>query len=215
MKKKLIGNLILLAMVVGLGLSFVDFGKKDRSFQEQISAFILDHLAEDTDYSSLSLEEINEEFLMVREAISQPLETVGDTIRNQLNLLKGRFISLEFQKGLEKAEAHLASLKLETVADYLAIDAQIKRSLKESGELDAIAKNGLYREESRMLDAINELNSALGEFNLSIFSVDFNSASVSYYHEYQLSDDFGSSVKSAVFELDRESKEVISFKELG
>ena len=59
MNKKLIGNLILLALVVALGLSFLDMGKKTRTYQEQIAIFILDNLEEGTQYEGLSFEEIN------------------------------------------------------------------------------------------------------------------------------------------------------------
>lgn len=218
MNKKLIGNLFLIALVVGLALTFLDPVPADRSFQEQIQAFVEERISEQEDgitYTPLTFEEITEAFLMSREEISEPLLVIADTVRNQLDLMKRQYVSEDFRQMLSSANDQLEGLSLITLAGYLKLDAQLKRSLKQAGLLNAEDKAMLYKEETRMLNAVNELNMALGDFNLSVFSLDFQQAqTVLYYHSFELTDRRGATRHHGVFELSREEKEVITYKEI-
>ena len=215
MNKKLIGNLILFALLVTLGLSFIDFNRKNLSFEGHISEFIRENLDPDTRYTPLDFELINQHFLMSKQAIKKPLLKVADSIRQQITILDEHYVSLDFQNVLQKAKGHLEQLNLENVSQYLSIDAEIKRTLRAAGGLDTTAKSALYEQEVIMLDAINELNASLGNYNLSIFSLDFSGVnSLQFLHTYTLTDARGTTKVQTMFELDRESKEIISFKDV-
>ena len=204
------------ALVATLGLSFIDFGRKNLSYEGHISEFIIENLDPDTRYKPLDFEEVNEAFLLSKENISKPLIKVADSISSQIALLEGHYVSLDFQNTLQKAKQHLEQLSLENVSQYLSIDAEIKRTLKNAGGLDHPTKSALYEQEVIMLDAINELNASLGKYNLSIFSIDFSQLNnVQFLHTYQLTDARGSSQVQTMFELDKESKEIISFKDVA
>lgn len=217
-KKKLIGNLLLIALVVGLSLTFFEPGKADRTYQEQIQAFILDKLeqaGESVDYTPLSFEEVNESFLLAREDIKQPMGIIEDTIKSQLSLMRKQYVSAEVNRLIYEAEEQLKDLSLSTVADYLALDARLKRSIKQADVLSSEIRADLYLEESRMMDAINQLGSAVSQFNLSVFNIDFERAeTVLYYHTFRLKDNRGNTDHAAVFELGKENKEIISFKNI-
>lgn len=215
MNKKLIGNLILLALVITLGLSFIDFGKKAQSPEQLISDYIAANLEGDTQYRPIRFKRIDENMLMGEPAIQKAFATIIDSIHLQLGMLSGNYSSLEFQNSLEAADTYRNDLRLENLAGYLPLDAQLKRQLKGTGKLTEAQKAALYKEETRMHGAISDLNAALGRYNLSIFSIDLSeTANPIYWHEYQLSDDAGSSVGHAVFELAKESGEILSFKEI-
>lgn len=217
-KKKLIGNLLLITLVVGLSLTFFKPRKADRTYQEQIEAFILDKLqeaGENVDYTPLSFEEINESFLLARDEINQPMGTIEDSIKSQLDLMKKQHVSARVNRLIYEAEEQLKDLSLSTIADFLALDARLKRSIKQADVLSSEIRADLYLEESRMMNAINQLGSAVSQFNLSVFSIDFERAeTVLYYHTFRLNDNRGNTDHAAIFELGKENKEIISFKNI-
>lgn len=217
-KKKLIGNLFLVALVVGLGLTFFISGERNRTFEGQIQTFILDRLEqeeEDVKYTPLAFEEIDEAFLLARDEVTTPMGLIEDTIKSQLNLMKSQYVSEDLKRLINNAEDQLEDLSLTSVSDYLTLDAKLKRSLKQTGTLNSQLKRELHIEETKMMTAINDLNTALGQFNLSVFSLDFDKAqSTLYYHTFQLIDDRGTTDHKMVFELSGEEKEVVSFKEI-
>lgn len=217
-KKKLVGNLLLIAFVVGLSLTFFKPKPSDRTYQEHIQAFILEKLeegGEQMDYTPISFEEVNEVFLLSQEEVTKPMGLIQDTIRNQLDLIKSLYVSEEVNRLIYEAEERLEGLKLTTVADYLTIDARLKRSIKKADVLKQELRAGLYQEESRMLEAVNQLGSALSQFNLSVFNLDFEQTeTVLYYHTFRLTDNQRGTDHRAVFELSKEKKEIVSFKEI-
>lgn len=217
-KKKLIGNLLLVALVVGLSFTFFKPGLRDRSYQDQIQAFILDRLEEgkeDVKYIPLSFEEVNEAFLLAQDEVTLPMRQIEDTIQSQLDLMKRQYVSEDFQQLINIAEAQLEGLNLASVSDYLALDAKLKRSFKQAKALSSTLKSELHQEETKMMSAINDLNAALGQFNLSVFALDFEKTQNRlYYHTFQLADKERTTDHKMVFELSGEKKEVISFKEI-
>lgn len=217
-KKKLIGNLLLVALVVGLSFTFFKPGLRDRSYQDQIQAFILDRLEEgkeDVKYIPLSFEEVNEAFLLAQDEVTLPMRQIEDTIQSQLDLMKRQYVSEDFQQLINMAEEQLEGLNLTSVSDYLALDAKLKRGFKQAKALSPLLKNELHQEETKMMSAINDLNAALGQFNLSVFGLDFEKTqSRRYYHTFQLADNERTTDHKMVFELSGEKKEVISFKEI-
>ena len=215
MNKKLIGNLFLLALVITLGLSFVDFGKSEASHEDLISDFIAENLEPETKYRPILFKRIDENMLLTQPSIEEAFATITDSIGLQLSMLSDDYLSLDFQNSLQAAKDYQQGLNLESIAGYLSLDAKLKRALKKAGGLDDNLKEALYQEESRMHQGISDLNAALSQYNLSLFSLNFDEeAAPLYWHEYELSDDFGSTVQQAVFELDKESGIVLSFKEI-
>ncbi|GAB5525797.1 MAG: hypothetical protein Roseis2KO_36690 [Roseivirga sp.] len=217
-KKKLIGNLLLIAFVVGLSFTFLKPKPSDRTYQEQIQAFILEKLEQDGEqmhYAPLSFEEVNEAFLLSQKDVSTSMDLIKDTIRNQLDLMREQYVSEEVNQLIYQAEEQLEALNLTTVADYLTIDARLKRSIKKADVLAPHIRAGLYQEESRMLEAVNQLSSALSQFNLSVFNLDFEQAeTIHYYHTFRLTDNQRATDHRAVFELSKEKKDILSFKEI-
>ena len=215
MNKKLIGNLILLALVITLGFSFIDFGGKARTHEEAISDYISANLEEDTQYRPIVFKRIDENMLMNEPGIHTAFATIIDSIHMQLSMLSTNYISLDFQNSLEAADDYRNDLNLENLAGYLPLDAQMKRQLKQASTLSEEKRAALYQEETRMHQAISDLNAALGRYNLSLFSLNLGADSNPiYWHQYQLNDEAGSSVGQAVFELEKESGEILSFKEI-
>lgn len=217
-KKKLVGNLLLIAFVVGLSLTFFKPKPPDRTYQEQIQAFILEKLeegGEQMNYTPISFEEVNEAFLLSQEEITKSMGLIEDTIKNQLDLIKSQYVSEEVNRLIYEAEEQLEGLNLTTVADYLTTDARLKRSIKQAEVLSPEIRADLYQEESRMLEAVNQLGSALSQFNLSVFNIDFEQAETAlYYHTFQLTDNQRGTDHRAVFELSKKKKEIVSFKEI-
>ena len=219
-KKKLVGNLFLIAFVVGLGLSFVDFKSGPDTYEGSIQSFIYDRLAEDGQnlhYTPLTFEEINEPFLLSKTAVTEPLQVVSDSMRNQLKLMENAANSIEFKALLTNAENQMKTFVLGDIAELLRMDASLKREVKRSDNLSAKDKAVLYEEETWMMNAINELNTVLGAYNLSVFSIDFEQTETRlYYHTFLLSEDNSVNISNhrAVFELNREDKTVVSYNEI-
>lgn len=214
MNKKLIGNLFLLALVITLGLSFIDFGKKAKSDEEIISHFIADNLEEATLYQPKIFKRIDESFLMSQPDINKAYTSFIDSVGRQLSLLGDETISLDLQNSLESASSHAQKFSLESLYHYLPLDAQMKRLLKKADPLSEEKQKALYAEETRMHQAFNEINKALSRYSLSLFSLDLSEGNPRYWHEYELSDDRGTSLHEVVFELEKGSQEVVSFKEI-
>ena len=215
MNKKLIGNLFLLALVITLGLSFVDFGKSKHSHEDLISDFITENLDPETRYRPIVFKRIDESMLMSQPSIEEAFATISDSISLQLGMLSHDYLSLDFQNSLQAAKDYQQGLKLESITGYLSLDAKLKRALNKAGGLSGNLQELLHHEESRMHQAIGDLNAALSQYNLSLFSLNFGKdASPLYWHEYELSDEMGSNVQQAVFELEKESGTVLSFKEV-
>ena len=201
MNKKLIGNLFLLALVITLGLSFIDFGDKAKSDEEVISHFIVDNLKEATLYQPKIFKRIDESFLMSQPDINKAYASFVDSVGRQLSLLEDESISLDFQNSLQAANTHAQRFNLKSLYHYLHLDAQLKRLLKRADPLSEEKQKALFEEETRMHQAFNELNQALSRYSLSLFSLDLGEGNLRYWHE-------------AVFELEKGSQEVISFKEI-
>ena len=216
MNKKLIGNLILLSLAITLALTQIDLGAREYTYEEEIRYFILDKLEEDAEYIPVSFEEINEAFLLKQDKILTPLVDIQDSIRKQLELIRMAPLSEEMKGLLAKAETEETNMTLEGVDDYLKLDASLKRQLKKELTLDALTAANLYVEESRMHEAINQLNQQLSLYNLSVFGLALNEGeNVSYLHQFQLNyGAFGMKDHKAIVELNKETKEVIAFREI-
>ncbi len=215
MNKKTLGNLLLIGLFLVLGLTIIELPTKPDSVQEKISTFILDNLEDKVVYTPLDFQEVNESFLLSKAEVSEPFQVFQDSISKQLEILKGRSYSSDLNQLLLEAESHYATLRLNQLSDYLTLDARLKRHLKKEGKLDKISLHKLSLEQARMSEGINDLNAALGNYNLSIFSLNFElSETIIYLHNFQLSDSKGLRNQQGVFELDRKSRDVVSFKEV-
>ena len=67
-----------------------------------------------------------------------------------------------------------------------------------------------------MNEGLNNLNSALSVYNLSIYNLDFESSeSQIYFHLFEINDlRNGNTNYKGIFELDKETKIVLSYKEI-
>jgi len=199
----------LLGLVVLLSLTVLDFKRSKASFEEEISYFIQDNLQNGTEYNAIDFQEVNEAFLAGLANVQVAFKDIRDSINNQLEIID-RFAEDE-NSVLEEAKQSFKSLSLISLVEYLYTDARLKREIKSS-----TIKTMLREEEDRMQKGISDLNKLLSVYNLSIFSLNFENATTQIYlHKFELNDlDKGLSLRQGVFELDKKTKEIVSFKEI-
>lgn len=216
MKKRVIGNLAIASFVIFLALTFFQRQGKNRSIEEEIQFFILEQLEANVSYLPGEFQEINEAFLLSQKGIQTSMNRVQDSLNKQLQLIKRHMLSERLISSVTETEAELKKVSLESVPDILRLHAQLKRSMKQDKGIGETVRHQLFEEETRMNAGINDLNAALTKFNMSVFSLDFEqSESVTYYHEFELSDqERGTTKHQAIIEMHVDSREVRSFREV-
>ena len=216
MNKKIYRNIFLVTLVILLGLTVVDFGQNKRTFEEEISFFIIENLEGEVKYTPQGFSEVNEAFLLSKSEIYDPFLIMQDSIQNQLGLLGQIYLSNTLTELVNNAKIESANLRLKTITNYLKLDAKLKRILKDEEIAYKRIQDLLYEEEVKMHSAINDLNTALSTYNLSVFNLNLDqSETVIYLHNFLLSDPInGSYNQQSVFELNRLTKKIVSFKEI-
>jgi hypothetical protein len=209
MNKKLFRNSLLLGFVALLSLTIIDFKPSKPSFEEAIGFFIRENLESGELYTPKEFQQVNEEFLTSLTDVQSSFTKIRDSIYSQLNLLSASNVSTN--STLIKAQKLFEKLSLSTLNLYLITDAHLKRQLKTEGVMDMI-----HSEEIKMHEGLNNLNSALSTYNLSIFNLNFEaSESQIFFHRFELSGGANSpTYHQGIFELDKKTKEVVSYKEI-
>ncbi len=192
-----------------LGLSLVVFLACDRRSDEdkweaEIRYFFYQHQEDYTSYVPVNFQKIDLAFLESQQPIQEALLVVQDTTKMRIEQMNLAHLSAEVEQLISFSQP----FAIDEIDDFLKVRASADRQLSERSKTRSTAyEQALIKEES----AINQLANILAKFNLSIYSIDFETDPVIYSHQYEMD----GVERSAIFELDKESAEILAFKELG
>lgn len=193
-----------MALLFGLSLMvFLACDKRttDERWQAEIRYFFLQHQDDYTTYLPLDFQKIDLAFLESQQTIQKALLVLQDTT-------KMRIEQLHLANEIELLASFIQPFSIDRIDEYLKARASAEGKLsKHSIELNETFARALLEEEN----ALEQLASILGQFNLSIYSLDFENDPIIFWHRYLLDGE----ERSAIFELDRASAEVISFREMS
>ena len=208
---------MIIGLVIALGITLTNPGSKSKSSEETIQSFVQNNLETGSKYTSISFTKIDEVFLSSDETVTTPLIKVKDSVGNQLALLSTVNIPEHVKPLLKKAKSAFHNLSLQTMSDYLSIDARLKRRLKSAGVIDKSTQAQIHHEETLMHQSVNDLNTVLRQYNLSIFGFNLtNERNEVYVHDFKIDHQDGvTDFKKVMFELSNDRQEVISFKEIS
>ncbi|NVJ46419.1 MAG: hypothetical protein HWE07_04800 [Cytophagia bacterium] len=197
-------NLFLFSALAFVAFFSCDQRTDEEKWEAQIRGFIYEYKDEVQSYVPLRYQKIDLAFLENQEVIKDALLVLQDTTRQRVRQL--HLANLSDQ--VENISAFSEPFHLDKIDDYLKLRASAEGRLSRKQKPHSETyQQALALEQS----ALDNLESLLSQFNLSIYSIDFEDDPVIYLHEYRMNDED----RSAVFELDRESSEILSFKELG
>lgn len=197
-------NLLLLSMLAILVFFSCDKRTPEEKWEAEIRAFFYEYKDDAQAYVPLRYQKIDLAFLADQAPIQKALLVLQDTTRQRVKQLHLANLSDK----VEDISTFIQSFQIDQIDDYLKLRAFAEGELSRKGNSYSEAYQlALANEEL----ALEELEHLLGQFNLSIYSIDFENNPVIYFHEYRMDNED----RSAVFELDRESWRVLSFKELG
>ena len=209
MNKKLFRNLLLLGLVVLLSLTVTDFNTTKPSFEEAIGYFIQENLEGGVSYTPIEMYQVNEQFLNGLTDVQDSFIAIQDSINNQLGLISTFNGTINTE--LIEAKQLFANLSLSSLNEYLIVDARLKRQINTKQLKDLIRD-----EELKMHKGLNSLNIALSTYNVSIFNLNFEtSESHIYFHKFRLNNGSNDPINhKGIFELDKKTKAVLSYKEI-
>lgn len=196
-----------MALLFGLSLMvFLACDKRptDESWQAEIRYFFLQHQDDYTSYVAIDFQKIDLEFLESQQTIQKALLVLQDTTKMRMQQLH---LANETNE-IELLTSFSEPFSIDRIDEYLKVRASAEGKLnKHNIELNETFAKALLEEEN----ALEQLASILGQFNLSIYSLNFENDPIIFWHRYLLDGE----ERSAIFELDRASAEVISFREMS
>lgn len=202
--KTLVKNTLLLGVLSAIVFLSCDRRTTEERWEAEIRYFFMQHQEDYQSYEPLSFQKIDLAFLESQEPIQKALLVLQDTTRQRVKQL--HLANLSDQ--VESISSFGEKFSIDRIDDYLktraAAEGLLSRKLKSPSE----AYQASLRSERSALELLENI---LSQFSLSIYSIDFENDPIIYFHRYKLDDE----ERSAVFELNRESGEVLSFKELG
>lgn len=176
----------------------------EEKWEAQIRSFFYEYKEDVQAYVPLRYQKIDLAFLENQDLIKDALLVLQDTTRQRVRQLHLANLSDE----AEHISAFSEPFHIDKIDDYLKLRASAEGRLSRKQKTHSETyQQALALEQS----ALDNLESLLSQFNLSIYSIDFENNPVIYFHEYRMDN----KDRSAVFELDRESEAVISFREIG
>ena len=198
---KILKNISLALVLASLSLA-CHKSNTDEDRQRAISFFIME-MADDFDsYLPTNFQKIDVDFLESQIAIYEQFVIVQDTTQKRLQLIDCFNLKLPDQQAFfRKANYHL-----DDVDELLIFNAQLDLILESSNH--SLDKDVLLSEKV----ALQRLNKYLGLYNLSIYALDLSGKeNTYYYHKFEL----GGELKEAIFEIDHQTENILSFKEIG
>lgn len=197
-------NILLFSALATLAFFSCDQRTDEEKWEAQIRGFFYEYKDEVQSYVPLRSQKIDLAFLENQEVIKDALLVLQDTTRQRVKQLHLANLSDE----VENISAFSEPFHLDHIDDYLKLRASAEGHLNRKLKAHSSAyQQALAKEQS----ALDNLESLLSQFNLSIYSIDFENDPVIYFHEYRMNDED----RSAVFELDRKKGNVISFREIS
>lgn len=202
--KTLSKNGLLLGAMVAFVFLSCDKRTDEEKWEAQIRSFFYEYKEDVQAYVPLRYQKIDLAFLENQDLIKDALLVLQDTTRQRVRQLHLANLSDE----VEHISAFSEPFHIDKIDDYLKLRASAEGRLSRKQKTHSETyQQALALEQS----ALDNLESLLSQFNLSIYSIDFENDPVIYFHEYRMDN----KDRSAVFELDRESEAVISFREIG
>tara|TARA_R110001592_G_scaffold60125_7_gene182770 strand:+ start:165 stop:803 length:639 start_codon:yes stop_codon:yes gene_type:complete len=212
MKRKALSNGILGVLLLALGLTACDQRNDEDKFQAEIRYFILEHLEDDIAYSPVRFQRIDNNFLSSDMDLMTSVLAIQDTVRTKLNLALD--YSVEFESPLINAFLSMENnFEIDLIDELILENIKLDNALKAKLKVNQNTFPESYRAQQQLFtDQLSEINNTLSHFNLSAYHIDLSGkASTFYLHEYQLNQ--AQSI-TTVFELNTESLEVLSFKDI-
>ncbi|MGW8121724.1 hypothetical protein ACV07N_03615 [Roseivirga echinicomitans] len=213
MKRNALWNGFMALMIVALGFTACELKSDEDRFQSEIRYFILEHLDNDIAYNPIRFQAIDNGFLSSDVVLITSVLAIQDTVRTKLNLALDQ--SVAFKSPL--LDAFLAmennfeiDLIDEIMLENIKLDKAVQSKLKANSR--SVPK-GYLAQQQLFTDQLFAINHRLNHFNLSAYHLDLSGKTATFYlHEYQLNQ--GQSI-TTVFELNTESLEVLSFKDIS
>ena len=202
--KTLVKNTLMLSAIATLVFLSCDRRTTEERWQAEIRYFFMQHQEDYQSYEPLSFQKIDLAFLESQEPIQKALLVLQDTTRQRVKQLYLANLSDQ----VESISSFSENFSIDRIDDYLKTRALAEGLLSKKIKNSSSAYQQALTSEQSALDLLENI---LSQFSLSIYSLDFENDPVIYFHQYKLDDE----ERSAVFELDRESAEVISFREMN
>lgn len=206
MNKRIYKNLLLALSLVTLVLLSCDNRTDEEKWQAEIRYFIMLQADDFDSYQSIDFQKIDLAFFQSNTEIQKSLMALQDTTRTKLRYYAT--IDQPSESLVGNLSQRLLDFKVDQVDEFLIENIRLDKALNKHFEtLPAELIAAKAKEE----EALNILNNQLAAFNLSIYNINLTDGnSVFYYHQFELEGDR----HSGIFELNRESLEVLSFKEI-
>ena len=212
MNKTFRKNILLALVLTAFSLFSCDRRNDEDRFQAEIRYFILEHLDNDIAYNPVRFQRIDNDFLSSDMTLMTSVLAIQDTVRTKVNMALN--FSVEFESPVIQAFLSMENnfeidLIDELILENVKLDNALKAKLKSSQS--TFPEN--YRAQQQLFnDQLFDINNALSHFNLSAYHIDLSGKTSTFYlHEYQLNQ--AQSI-TTVFELNTESLEVLSFKDI-
>lgn len=202
--KALSKKLLVISAMVGLVFFSCDKRTAEEKWESEIRSFFYEYKDDAQVYVPLRYQKIDLAFLADQAPIQKALLVLQDTTRQRVRQL--HLANLSHQ--VEGISTFMQPFQIDRVDDYLKLRASAEGELSRKGKSYSEAYQLALANEQL---ALSELEHLLGQFNLSIYSIDFENNPVIYFHEYIMDDED----RSAIFELDRENGSVVSFREIS
>ena len=206
MNKKLWCNAFLGFCLVGFTLLSCDLRTEEEKWQAEISYFIMQQANDYENYQARDFQRINREFLESHTLIYQNLMVLKDTTRTKLNYYN--VLEDPDEELVASLQKKLLSFPVDQLDEFLIEKAALDRAL--NAQMAAVPK-AVTEARSKERQALTVLSKQLAHYNLSIYNIDLDGGpNVYYLHKFQMHN----TPKSGVFELDKATGQVISFKEI-
>tara|TARA_A100000171_G_scaffold42660_1_gene44208 strand:- start:6674 stop:7315 length:642 start_codon:yes stop_codon:yes gene_type:complete len=212
MNKTFRKNILLALVLTAFSLFSCDRRNDEDRFQAEIRYFILEHLDNDIAYNPVRFQRIDNDFLSSDMTLMTSVLAIQDTVRTKVNMALN--FSVEFESPVIQAFLSMENnFEIDLIDELILENVKLDNALKAKLKVNQEAFPESYRTQQQLFtDQLSEINNALGHFNLSAYHIDLSGKSSTFYlHEYQLNQ--AQSI-TTVFELNTESLEVLSFKDI-
>lgn len=193
--------------LVAFVLLSCDKRSDDEKWKAEIRYFIMTQSDDFNSYEGKEFQQIDLDFLMSNTEIQKSLAVLQDTTRTKLK----HYALLEnaSEQLISKLSERLSDFPVDYVDEFQFENVRLDKALQDHYKTlpESLSSIAVKQEE-----ALSVLNTALSAYGLSIYNINLTGGdAVFYYHSFQLqgNDHIG------VFELNKETLEVQSFKEIG
>lgn len=206
MNKKTYKNLILAFGLIAFVFLSCDKRPDNEKWMAEIRYFIMIQADDFDSYQAIDFQQIDTNFLMSNAEIQKSLMVLQDTTRTKLKYY-GVLESTSPQL-ISKLSESLNEFPIDYVDEFLFENARLDKALRDHYKN---LPETLLTIEAKQQAALSVLNRELSAYGLSIYNINLTDGdAVFYYHTFQLQ----GNEHAGVFELNKETMEVESFKEI-